>query len=257
LPPDGADMNARVPWVLVENLEGPGSCRLDEMESRHLRKVLRKRVGDPVMVTDGRGTLAEASIEELQRLAVMLNIHVVERRPRPKGPEILLGILHGRAMDWAVQKSVELGVDRLVPLRLSRCQAADRAGARLPHWRLLARQALKQCHRVWEMEIAPPADLEEILRDPALPGFLAEVSAENEEVLEGVAARMLIGPEGGLSGDEKRMLLGAGWQALSLGSYVLRAETAVLAGAVFLGRRREDDGSGVGRPFPDPARMQS
>jgi len=237
-------MSPRVPWVLVDELEGPGRCRLDGMESRHLRKVLRKRVGDSVMVTDGRGALGEASIEELQRPVAVLNIHGVERVPRPEGPEMLLGILHGRAMDWAVQKSVELGVGRLLPLRLSRCQAADRAAGRLEHWRALARQALKQCHRVWEMEILPPADLEEILEDPAPPGFLAEASAGEWPGDEGIAARMLVGPEGGLSGTEKRLLLEAGWKALSLGSHVLRAETAVLAGAFFLSRCRGPEPSG-------------
>ncbi len=233
-------MSLRTPWVLIEPgaLEDGGRCRLEAEESRHLEKVLRRRPGDRIIVTDGCGVRSEALVREFGRSGALLEIEDYRRLPKEEGPEILLGILQGRAMDWALQKAVELGVGRVVPVMASRSQAAARAASRLKHWKRIGRQALKQCHRVWEMEISKPRTIEEISEDRSAPGFLADPGGRRLEDLEqGLAPRVLIGPEGGLDEAEHRLLMRAGWAPLLLGKHVLRAETAALVAAVLISHR--------------------
>jgi len=231
-------MSLRSPWVLVEagKLADSGEFRLEAEESRHLQKVLRRQIGDRVIVTDGAGRTAEARIAAFERSGAILRIGQITSVSRVRGPEILLGILQGKAMDWALQKTVELGVERIVPLKAARSQAAKTAQSRLHHWKRLTRQALKQCHRAWEMDILDPRSIAELVEEDSAPGFVADPKGSSlGRIEQSVSPRVVVGPEGGLDEAEKKLLRDAGWTPLSLGAHVLRAETAVLAGAVLLG----------------------
>lgn len=240
LPSDGGFGMSRRPWVLSR----PGSLReasvveLEAGEALHLRKVLRRKAGDLVFVADGCGHVAEGRIRELIRVRARIELEKVESFPRNEGVELLLGMLHGRAMDFAIQKAVELGVRRLIPISFSRSQAADGLGGRLEHWRKLARQAIKQCRRPWEMEMMAPLSLGEIPELGSLAGFFADPAGRRlGEFGDLPAPRVLIGPEGGMETSEKEKLEKAGWLRLSLGTNVLRAETAAVAAVVLLENR--------------------
>lgn len=228
-------------WVLVEE-EIPGEgvrVVLDRLESRHLAATLRLRPGDRVTLCDGRGGLAEASLEVVD--ARRCEAEIVARREPPCGrpPRVVvgLGVLHGQAMDWAVQKSVETGVAMLVPLLVERSQLGARAAAgRVEHWRRVALQALKQCRRPWQMEVASPQPLGAMVAGMGgavglvadlAGGPLAEQGRQLPEVL-------VVGPEGGLTARERQLLAEAGWPSVRLGHWVLRAETAAVVGAAML-----------------------
>ena len=181
-------------WVLVEEEipdEG-GRVVLDQPESRHLAATLRLRPGDRITLCDGRGGIAEATLEVVD--SRRCEAEVVARREPPCGhpPRIVvgLGVLHGQAMDWAVQKCVETGVSVLVPLLVERSQLGARAAAgRVEHWRRAARQALKQCRRPWQMEIASPQGLEQLLSD--MNGAAGLVADAHRGALSGAQATAL------------------------------------------------------------------
>jgi 16S rRNA (uracil1498-N3)-methyltransferase len=233
------------PWLLVapdDRQEGE-KVVLDREESRHLAGALRARVGDFVVLADGCGMVARAQIRLVDSRRSEAEVVSVSATPRPAGDgvTVALGILHGRAMDWAVQKAVEVGVRRFSPLRTHRGQLSRKAiGGRLDHWRRVARQALKQCHRPWEMEVAEPVELEELVQQRGDHGGLV---ADREGVPIGelgdeIPRLLLVGPEGGLSRSEAEFLSADLWPRVRLGPYVLRAETAAIVGAAALVTRQ-------------------
>jgi 16S rRNA (uracil1498-N3)-methyltransferase len=220
----------------------PGTVvNLDREEARHVVTVLRGRPGMEVVLADGNGMLASAVVRSVARGRVEVEAVAFEhvRPERPGGITVALGVLHSRAMDWAVQKSVEVGVVRLVPLLAARTQlGSDAARGRLAHWRRLALQAIKQCHRPWAMEVADPQSLEVFVAG-SLAGCVADADGARVTDLAGDRCEVLVvGPEGGLDRDERSLLDSRGWQRLCLGRHTLRAETAAVVGAAMLGACR-------------------
>ncbi len=227
------------PWLLVppETLETEREILLDDGEARHVAGPLRRTVGDGVVLIDGCGVIASARLVRVDRSGVAVQIEgSVEHRPVVPGPTVVLGVLDSRAMDWAVQKAVETGVRRFVPTICRRSQAsARRAALRLGHWRRIARQALKQCRRAWEMTIDEPIPIDPIIDGTLGTGLIADSAGPDLfDGSEGTATTLIVGPEGGLTSEENEGLLRAGWSPASLGRFVLRAETALVVGAAYL-----------------------
>ena len=230
---------ASEPWLLAESgsLVAGAVCLLDREEGRHLASVLRRPVGASVVLADGCGAVADAVVRRIDRDRVEVDVLSVQTTDRPEvvAVRVALAILHTAAMDWAVQKSVEVGAACLTPVVSERSQGGDAAGRRrLEHWRRVARQALKQCHRPWKMEVTEPAgiaDLDGIARPECR--LLADPEGEPAMGLTGVGrdALLLVGPEGGFSDDELHLLDAGGWRRVALGPHVLRAETAAVVGA--------------------------
>ena len=235
-------------WILVEpgTLVAGREILLDPVEARHISSVLRRGAGETVVLADGAGSVAGGRLLASGRSEVSVEVLEVERFKPPQGigVTLALGVLHSQAMDWAVQKAVEVGVERFVPVLTARAQVGSRAAAsRLDHWRRVARQAVKQCRRPWAMPVAEPVPLEELVR--RAPGGCGLVADPEGGPLAGAPARdgqvLLVGPEGGLAPDERALLERAEWRPVGLGRFTLRAETAAVVGAALLelmGRRR-------------------
>ncbi len=212
---------------------------LDGSESRHAAGPLRLAVGDPVVLVDGRGGVAEAVMCTVASRGCRAEVRSVLHSPRSTAPDfgLALAVLHSQAMDWAIQKAVEVGVETVVPLLAQRSQLGFRAArGRLGHWRRVARQALKQCRRPWELEVADPWTIGELVSDSAgRQAVIADFGGPCLGDLVGAAPDLLVvGPEGGFTGDEKEEMTGAGWRQLRLGRHVLRAETAAVVGSAML-----------------------
>ncbi len=146
-------------------------------------------------------------------------------------------VLAGAGMDLVVQKAVELGVESFVPVCCDRSQfGLSRATARANHWTRLARQALKQCHRAWAMDVAPAASLVDLLAgvgpDRGVVAHSAGVGIGSLDVTPDCV--LLVGPEGGWTNGEAKDILGRGFEALSLGETILRAETAAICSLAIL-----------------------
>ena len=230
---------SREPWVLAPegSLRTVGRVELDPEESRHLAVVLRIRAGEPVCLLDGAGWVARGVVARASRSGAEVEVSEVEPHPRERGPSLTLvmAVLQGQAMDWVMQKAVEVGVDRVLPAITEHTQlSVMNARRRMTHWRRVSRQALKQCQRAWALEIDEPQPLETAIRSSG-EGVVADPGGSAVGRLGDVrGAPLLVGPEGGLSDGEKRCLDDAGWRWMWLGPHVLRAETAAVVGAALL-----------------------
>jgi 16S rRNA (uracil1498-N3)-methyltransferase len=146
-------------------------------------------------------------------------------------------------MEWAIEKCTELGVSRIVPAIARRTEAhlATASTKRVERWRRIALQSAEQSRRASTPAISDPVKLKDAA---ALPGslriLLSEV--ETEMKLSGVLQAhadagdviLAFGPEGGWADEELRMFQEAGWISASLGSTILRAETAAVAATAII-----------------------
>jgi len=223
-------------------IEG-GSAALVGDEAEHLVRVMRARPGTQVILFDGHGAEYLAQVERIGRAGV--DLAIVERRDadRELPVEVIVAVSlpKGDRQKWLVEKAVELGVRRIVPLRTSRsvAQPVQQALARLERTVI---EASKQCGRNRLMEIGEPqiwADFvsatEEVpTRLLAHPEVRARERGKRSGPLfapdESRADPVLlaIGPEGGFTAEEIALATAAGWRPVDLGPRILRVETAAI-----------------------------
>ncbi len=196
--------------------------RLSREADHHLRTVLRARVGEEVVVSDGAGgwalcSVAEGGLEPLEIAGV---------DAAPAQCELYLPLLKGERSEWALAKAVELGVAAVVPLLARRSAVRPDRAARervLARWRRVAEEATGQCRRTFDLVIGEPVSPAEVPAEVAVADF--EGSAD----WRGVRA-VAVGPEGGWEPDE--------WaperRRVGLGPGVLRSETAAVVAAALL-----------------------
>jgi 16S rRNA (uracil1498-N3)-methyltransferase len=235
------------PWLLIPpGLAGRGrSVRLDATEARHVTGPLRRRPGDEVVLIDGAGVVARAVLRAAK--AEVAEAEIVDMRveepERGEGVTLAMAVVGNRAVDWAIQKAVEVGVRRVLPVVTDRTQVKGGAlSGRAEHWRRVSLQALKQSRRPWAMEVADIMPLIEVVDSEMFgpDGVVADREGMALADLPPSAGRLLVvGPEGGFSTDEGRLFAERGWQRLRLGSNVLRTETAAVVGAAMLVARDE------------------
>ncbi len=222
---------------------------LDEDETRHLRDVLRLTVGDAANIFDGVGREFESRIETIEKRKAILNI---QNEATPASPESLLDLtmaavlLKGDKLDLVVQKAVELGVNRFIPMTSVRCdvKAAD-PSKRSARWKRIAMEATKQCGRARLMEIEDVVDFVELIdRTNDFSGsriHFSERDGENFDAVEG-ATKILafIGPEGGWDDAEIEEATAAGIKSITFGGRILKADTAAISIASILQHRFGD-----------------
>lgn len=207
-------------------------------EARHLSQVLRIRAGEGITVFDGCGRRAEAEVTAVSRDRVSLKIGEVQSPP-PTLPAITLAqaIPKGKNMDLIVQKAVELGIAAIQPIVTSHTIVHPDNG-KSAKWRRVALEACKQCGQDRLPVIGEPMGFDAWLKSAQseaglkIIASLAPGARPLREVLhqhtDTTAATLLVGPEGDFSPEETRSALASGYLPVSLGSIVLRVETATL-----------------------------
>ena len=220
-------------------------------EAHHLLHVMRAKPGDQVILFDGSGHEFPSRVETLRRSEADLTIlgrQLVDRElPHP----LILGVAlpKGDRQRWLVEKAVELGVTRLLPLETERSVAQPNPKA-VERLRRAAIEASKQCGRNRLMEIASPQRWANFLQasDGASVRLVAHPTPEVlvRNVLSSVASPIVlaVGPEGGLTEDEIEQAAKHGWQTVTLGPRILRIETAALALAAFVAMKMETHSTG-------------
>jgi 16S rRNA (uracil1498-N3)-methyltransferase len=216
------------------------SVRIEADEAHHLTRVLRLAAGSRVFVFDGEGVEFECEVARVAKHEVDLIMlrrldDVVES---PLRLTLAQALVKGDKFDWVIQKATELGVTRIVPLVTDHSdirRAEERAGQRMQRWRRISLEALKQCGRRKIVEINEPAAFADFCESAAQDACLifserggeslAEVSAKLPAVNQ---LSLCVASEGGWSEDELRKAASCGFRPVSLGSRILRTETAAI-----------------------------
>jgi 16S rRNA (uracil1498-N3)-methyltransferase len=225
------------------------SVTLATEEARHLRDVLRLKVGDKVYVFNGAGQEFQCTVAESRRDSAELKV-VAEIAPaRPESAlqlTLAVALLKGEKFDLVVQKATELGVSQVVPVvtKLADIRLRDESDAakRVARWQRIALEAAKQSGRAVVPTVAAPVSFASLIAEPAEPGMKRLLFSEREGTslkeadLPGTATRItaLVGSEGGWTDEELSVAQQAGWTIVTLGGRTLRAETAAIAVAVLL-----------------------
>lgn len=224
---------------------------LSRDEARHLQMVLRAKVGEIIELFDGHGVTRLVGIRQIHREGIILEAAgdcVTHAGP---GCQLTLFacISKGSRMDWTVEKAVELGVSRLVPVISERTIVrldADEAAAKIDRWSRVAAEAARQCGAVWLPEIETPCALAMLAAELSqqAPVFVAalipqarplRLAMEDFSGTKPLRAGWFVGPEGDFTPDELAVLIAAGARPVSLGRHVLRTETAAVYGLCVLG----------------------
>lgn len=227
-----------------------GKVILGQEETRHLRDVLRLRVGGEASVFDGHGNEYLCTIEEITKKAAALNI---ARRIDPASPEsplditVAAAILPGEKFEITVQKAVELGVYRLQPLYTVRCEVKPGGRSRrMERWQKIGVESAKQSGRARLMDIAEPVEFTKFLETVRSAGgaskiFFSERDGSDFSAIEpGKKMIAVFGPKGGWDDSELEAAKTAGFTVVTFGGRIMRAETAAIAMTAILQHRFGD-----------------
>jgi 16S rRNA (uracil1498-N3)-methyltransferase len=222
------------------------ALRLDGREAHHALHVLRVKRGELAAVLDGIGNEFLCTIEDCSRSAVTLSVSLKNFTPPPSCSITLLqAVPKGKIIEDIIQKAVELGAQRIVPVLservLTRLDDRDAADKR-EKWQWVAVEAIKQCGTAWLPKVEAPTTIEQFLArkeafDLSLVGSLQKERRHPRECLieyqtknnrPPQTAGVWIGPEGDFTLDELKAIQDAGAPPISLGRLVLRVETAAI-----------------------------
>lgn len=220
---------------------------LDADETRHLRDVLRLKIGDEVSVFDGEGREFLSSVTEISKKTSHLTL-VKEIAPGSpeSGFEITLAatILNGEKYDLIIQKAVELGVSALMPIHTVRCDVKLKdAEKRMLRWRRIALEATKQSGRAKLMRIEEPTlfpDLIADAKDGEFVLFSERGGTDFASFTPGKKMTAIFGPKGGWDDLELDAGRSGGTSIVTLGGRTMRAETAAIAITAILQHRFGD-----------------
>ena len=224
---------------LVPSLAGVdvgSSVTVEGAEAHHAVAVRRLAVGEPVLLTDGAGHVAECEVTATGKARLDVVVRSVSSVPAPT-PEVVVvqALPKGDRGELAVEVLTEIGVARIVPWAAARSVAVwrgDRAAKSLAKWQSTAREAAKQARRAWFPEVTPLASTDEVaalIAGAPLALVLHEDATEPLPVELPDRVLLVVGPEGGLAPEELAAFADAGARTVRLGAEVLRTSTAGVA----------------------------
>lgn len=219
-------------FYLAAALSAAGA-ELTGEEARHAAQVARLRVGERVVVGDGRGRVAEAEAVSVARDHVELRVLTLREEPE-SAPRIVLvqALAKGGRDEAAIQTATELGVAAVVPWQAARSitrWVGPKVDAGVARWSAIVREAGKQSMRPWAAEVLPLSSTADLA---ALGGtiLLLEPTAETRLVDVDLPTHrdvvLVVGPEGGIAPEELDRLTAAGATPVRMGPTVLRTSTA-------------------------------
>ena len=228
----------RIPRIYQPvSLKAGTVIELEKSASHHLTRVLRLRQGAQIILFNGRGGEYTASLNiDGKKVHASINQFIDINRESPLEITLLQGISKGDRMDFAIQKSVELGVRKIVPVICQRTVVNlqhDRLEKKIQHWQGIIINACEQSGRTQLPTLCPPVKFHDCLAtEQAATRITLDPEADTrlqQLTPDGNSVALLIGPEGGLSGDEIAHAGNNNFQGIQLGPRILRTETAALA----------------------------
>jgi 16S rRNA (uracil1498-N3)-methyltransferase len=229
---------ARRRWIADE--WNGSSAVLRDAAAAHLSRVLRARVGQTFDIVAG-GVVRRGVIERIGEGSVEFSLHEEVAAPPLFPVTVGLSVIRFEPMEWAIEKLSELGVARTVPLITERSEKhlAMAATKRVERWRRIARGAAQQSRGATPIELGAPLPLSRWLDENSGEGLrlmLSEVEQSRglyrfleEAEIPGAGIALSLGPEGGWTPAEAEAFVQRGWQPITLGPRIRRAETAAIA----------------------------
>ena len=235
-------------WI-ADQVSG-NHAALTGAHARHLAQVLRAHIGQEFEISTGTDVrLGRISNIQPDRVEFELGNPVGRANGLPIS--VALSIFKFDRMEWAIEKCVELGVARIIPLITARTGShlSTAAPKRVERWKRIAKQASEQSRRLSAPEISSPLGLSQLLAETQATRLVFSEVEEHATLTDALpkpadAVTLAFGPEGGWKEDELIAFKAAGWISVSLGPTILRAETAVIAAvaichSMFLSDRRD------------------
>lgn len=225
----------------------PGELRVDPVQARHVRDVLRLEAGAAVEVFDDAGSIAPGELVfDGQELRVRVDAETTVA-PARAGVEwtIAAAVPKGERADWMVEKLSELGTAEFVPLAAARSVVLPEGRNKRDRWARIATESAKQSRRVGVMRIGELTRVDDAIAVASAPGRVGwyfSTAAGARPVGDAATAlppagpiTAFIGPEGGWTDEELSRFAAAGFTPVRLTGTILRVETAAIAAAALIG----------------------
>lgn len=221
---------------------------LSDNAGHHAATVLRLKKNDQIILFNGLKGEFSGNIDQITKKSVLVRVgefHDVDRES-PVLTELVQAVCVNEKMDWIIQKTVELGVNRIQPIIANRCVvrlSGERAQKRSEHWQHIIHSSCEQCGRNKIPELLPLLTYTEwlsqyrkdgtdsVIKSSKLmlsPTAYLQLSKLNSSINKDSFV-LLIGPEGGLTPSEEEIAIANGFIAIRLGQRILRTESAGLA----------------------------
>ncbi len=227
-----------LPFFFEESIGNQTTVSLSENTSRHITQVLRVRAGDNVLITNGKGTIAQCSIFELHKKTAKAEVINIERKEKTfKKISIAISPIKNNArFEWFVEKAAEIGIDEIV---LINCDHTEKQNIRYDRLQNILVSAMVQSQQCWLPLLRPIIPFSTLVAttDYTLK-LIAHCYHDERTPLSAIqqsdSAIILIGPEGDFSKEEVAFALQNNFKQVTLGETRLRTETAGVAAAVLL-----------------------
>lgn len=209
----------------------------------HIKNVLRLPVGKEILINDRQGHDYECIIKDISAESVTAQIiNHFESHTEPAVDTVLFqSLVKGEKMEFVIQKSVEIGVTKIVPLVTKRCvvklESENKLNSKVARWQKIAESAAKQSKRGIVPEVMMPMTMSEAIAyvketlDCGCIPYENETAHHIKAYLQSLSAESIgifIGPEGGFTEEEVELAMENGIQSITLGKRILRSETAGL-----------------------------
>lgn len=226
-------------FYLAPSLWRPESLVFSGDEAAHCSRVLRRQIGDRIEVFDGAGRVATATITGLSKSSVSAAIEsILQHDLRATEIHLLPAMIKAEPFEWILEKATELGASSVRPVMTQRSVVqltGDQLEKKWLKWQRHMIESAKQCHTPWLPSLERPAALVSVL--PSLPIDALKVMPALTENYRGLhdlsfagktSVFALIGPEGDFTAEEEALAEKQGFQPVTLGPLILRAETAAI-----------------------------
>lgn len=206
-------------------------------EARHIALVLRLEPGEILELFDGHGSVYQTEI--MQVSPVHIKVQVLKQRLEVEldVPRLIFapGLLKGKKMDFLIQKATELGVYEFRPLQTRYSENKGNSQRQMERWQRIMFEACKQCNRPIPMQIEQISDLSQFAQQNTCSASIMLWEGESSKTFSDVlhtdckSVCLMIGPEGGFHHEEVDFAVRSGFQTITMGHRILRAETAALS----------------------------
>ena len=214
-------------YFVDKEIQSDEIIELDKEVLHHLIKVLRKDSEYTFRIADMNGKIFHAHLIDDKRC--MIDEFLDENNELDCDITCILSLIKSDKFELCIQKLTELGVKRIVPYSARRSVVKIREKKKLERFEKIAREASEQCHRNFIPEICDPCDLKDLKNYLSERNYICYESEKNiSDIDRSSSVTYIIGPEGGFEDQEYEKIVSMGFESISLGKRILRAETAAL-----------------------------